>query len=308
MAVICGRNDKLRARLDNASFGENVQVKAYGFVTNMHEFMAASDAIITKAGAQSSASACFHNIEEHWRHGAASVPHGLVATVCGSRSLIAFTWRQSTPGSQHRLAHKTANFTAFENGMLHHAANLGQLWHHQQVGVFVMQGRVQLQKRSSAACQSCSTATCHAKKRATYPTSSTTAAAHSSATLQRLPTSLTSGLHQRARSCFRCALPQGTLASRDTKRFLSASETLCHLASQPLWPTCSACTVVGADPGKADVSFARRRLLVHVRVQRMGSKSCSVQKRFCPGSSDGLGQWVGWQRFWHTYHAARFEI
>lgn len=40
--------------MDSAQYGENVEVKAYGFVSNMHEFMGACDAIITKAGAVTS--------------------------------------------------------------------------------------------------------------------------------------------------------------------------------------------------------------------------------------------------------------
>jgi UDP-N-acetylglucosamine:LPS N-acetylglucosamine transferase len=51
VVVICGRNEKLKARLKGGKYGESMQVKAAGFVTNMHEFMGACDAIITKAGA-----------------------------------------------------------------------------------------------------------------------------------------------------------------------------------------------------------------------------------------------------------------
>lgn len=49
LAVICGRNAALRRELAEGDFGDTV-VKAFGFVRNMPEFMAASDAIITKAG------------------------------------------------------------------------------------------------------------------------------------------------------------------------------------------------------------------------------------------------------------------
>jgi 1,2-diacylglycerol 3-beta-galactosyltransferase len=49
VAVVCGRNEALRRRLAAGSFGVT-QVVPFGFVSNMDEFMAASDAIITKAG------------------------------------------------------------------------------------------------------------------------------------------------------------------------------------------------------------------------------------------------------------------
>ena len=50
LAVICGRNAALRRQLADGDWGET-QVYPFGFVKNMPEFMAASDAIITKAGA-----------------------------------------------------------------------------------------------------------------------------------------------------------------------------------------------------------------------------------------------------------------
>ena len=52
VVVICGRNEGLRRRLAESAWGGEVEVHAFGFVSNMHEFMAASDAIITKAGAR----------------------------------------------------------------------------------------------------------------------------------------------------------------------------------------------------------------------------------------------------------------
>jgi hypothetical protein len=51
IAVICGRNDKLKAKLETGDWGPSIEVHTFGFVSNMHEFMAACDAIITKAGA-----------------------------------------------------------------------------------------------------------------------------------------------------------------------------------------------------------------------------------------------------------------
>lgn len=51
VVVICGRNDALRRKLSSGAFNKGAtQVHAFGFVKNMHEFMNASDAIITKAG------------------------------------------------------------------------------------------------------------------------------------------------------------------------------------------------------------------------------------------------------------------
>jgi 1,2-diacylglycerol 3-beta-galactosyltransferase len=48
LLVVCGRNEKLRKKLEASSWGGNVHV--YGFVDNMPELMQASDAIVTKAG------------------------------------------------------------------------------------------------------------------------------------------------------------------------------------------------------------------------------------------------------------------
>ncbi len=47
LAVIAGKNEKLKKRLDAVARG---RCEVHGFVTNVHEFMAASDLIITKAG------------------------------------------------------------------------------------------------------------------------------------------------------------------------------------------------------------------------------------------------------------------
>jgi 1,2-diacylglycerol 3-beta-galactosyltransferase len=48
IVVICGRNKKLVSKLNRKKYTSNVVV--LGFVSNMHEWMAASDCIITKAG------------------------------------------------------------------------------------------------------------------------------------------------------------------------------------------------------------------------------------------------------------------
>ena len=48
LAVICGRNDSLRKQMQ-AQFG-NQKVRIVGYVDNMHDWMAASDVAVTKAG------------------------------------------------------------------------------------------------------------------------------------------------------------------------------------------------------------------------------------------------------------------
>lgn len=48
IAIIAGRNEKLKQQLENASW--DCPVFIYGFVTNMHELMKAADILVTKAG------------------------------------------------------------------------------------------------------------------------------------------------------------------------------------------------------------------------------------------------------------------
>lgn len=48
VAVICGRNEKLRKRLEEQFGGQRIHI--LGYVDNMHDWMAASDVAITKAG------------------------------------------------------------------------------------------------------------------------------------------------------------------------------------------------------------------------------------------------------------------
>jgi 1,2-diacylglycerol 3-beta-galactosyltransferase len=48
LLVVCGRNQRLQARLEKETWKGNVHV--YGFVDNMPELMQASDAVVTKAG------------------------------------------------------------------------------------------------------------------------------------------------------------------------------------------------------------------------------------------------------------------
>ncbi len=47
--VICGRNAELAAALTSGHYPEGMRVIVKGFVDNMHEWMGACDAIITKA-------------------------------------------------------------------------------------------------------------------------------------------------------------------------------------------------------------------------------------------------------------------
>lgn len=50
VVVICGRNQKLVQKLEATTWSSNMNVIVNGFVDNMHQWMGASDCIITKAG------------------------------------------------------------------------------------------------------------------------------------------------------------------------------------------------------------------------------------------------------------------
>jgi 1,2-diacylglycerol 3-beta-galactosyltransferase len=50
VVVICGRNKKLLQRLSERQYASGMPVTATGFIDNIHEYMHACDAIITKAG------------------------------------------------------------------------------------------------------------------------------------------------------------------------------------------------------------------------------------------------------------------
>jgi 1,2-diacylglycerol 3-beta-galactosyltransferase len=50
MVVVCGKNEKAQTDLSKRDWGEGVNVVVNGFVTNMDEWMRASDVIVTKAG------------------------------------------------------------------------------------------------------------------------------------------------------------------------------------------------------------------------------------------------------------------
>jgi len=50
MVVICGKNENAKKTLSSVEWGEGVSVQIMGFVSNMDEWMRASDVIVTKAG------------------------------------------------------------------------------------------------------------------------------------------------------------------------------------------------------------------------------------------------------------------
>ena len=50
MVVICGNNEKLKKELRERDYPDNINVVVRGFVDNIHEYMGASDCIVTKAG------------------------------------------------------------------------------------------------------------------------------------------------------------------------------------------------------------------------------------------------------------------
>jgi len=58
LVVLCGKNKKLKKRLNRAKWPDNVFVKAQGFQSNMNEWLGAVDCIITKAGPGTIAEAC----------------------------------------------------------------------------------------------------------------------------------------------------------------------------------------------------------------------------------------------------------
>ena len=57
LLVVCGKNDKARTELQTACFPENVNVSIFGFITNIHKLMDASDILISKAGGLTSSEA-----------------------------------------------------------------------------------------------------------------------------------------------------------------------------------------------------------------------------------------------------------
>mmetsp|Transcript_8219 Transcript_8219/g.21146 ORF Transcript_8219/g.21146 Transcript_8219/m.21146 type:complete len:445 (-) Transcript_8219:831-2165(-) len=50
LVVVCGSNAKIKKKIEEMTFNPKVKVSVQGFVSNMEDFMAASDCIVTKAG------------------------------------------------------------------------------------------------------------------------------------------------------------------------------------------------------------------------------------------------------------------
>ena len=57
LLVVCGKNDKVRSELQTMHFPENINPSIFGFITNIHELMDASDILISKAGGLTSSEA-----------------------------------------------------------------------------------------------------------------------------------------------------------------------------------------------------------------------------------------------------------
>lgn len=55
--VICGKNDKAHAELQTMRYPENINANIFGFITNIHKLMDASDILISKAGGLTSSEA-----------------------------------------------------------------------------------------------------------------------------------------------------------------------------------------------------------------------------------------------------------
>jgi processive 1,2-diacylglycerol beta-glucosyltransferase len=57
LIIVCGKNESARIKLQEMCFPKNVDPKIFGFVTNIHELMDASDILISKAGGLTSSEA-----------------------------------------------------------------------------------------------------------------------------------------------------------------------------------------------------------------------------------------------------------
>jgi processive 1,2-diacylglycerol beta-glucosyltransferase len=57
LLIVCGKNDSARTELQAMCFPKNVDPYIFGFVTNVHELMDASDVLISKAGGLTSSEA-----------------------------------------------------------------------------------------------------------------------------------------------------------------------------------------------------------------------------------------------------------
>ncbi|MDI6802809.1 MAG: glycosyltransferase [Bacteroidota bacterium] len=57
LLIVCGKNTKVQAEIQAVNFPCNINPYIYGFIDNMHEFMDASDLLISKAGGLTSSEA-----------------------------------------------------------------------------------------------------------------------------------------------------------------------------------------------------------------------------------------------------------
>lgn len=57
LMLVCGRNEKLRKRAESAQYAENIAIRVFGFVENIHELMGAADILVSKSGGLTSAEA-----------------------------------------------------------------------------------------------------------------------------------------------------------------------------------------------------------------------------------------------------------
>lgn len=55
--IVCGRNEKIKAVLEQKRFPKNVQAKIFGFVNTIHELMDAADVLVSKSGGLTSSEA-----------------------------------------------------------------------------------------------------------------------------------------------------------------------------------------------------------------------------------------------------------
>lgn len=57
LLVVCGKNDRVRSHLEKKKFPPNIETRIFGYVTNVHDLMAAADILISKSGGLTSAEA-----------------------------------------------------------------------------------------------------------------------------------------------------------------------------------------------------------------------------------------------------------
>ena len=57
LLVVCGKNDRVRSHLEKKKFPHNIEMRVFGYVTNVHDLMAAADILISKSGGLTSAEA-----------------------------------------------------------------------------------------------------------------------------------------------------------------------------------------------------------------------------------------------------------